>query len=530
MKSFFIPSLVYSLGLSILSTGVQASAHASSSSIQVSAHIPSVYAVLQQQGSVCPLICFENLKRVKEARSAGERRVDLESMRYSSKTKAYAEFLPQVRAYDRALDKVRFSDGPYAAYEANLRQNGIYDQYRYYKGNKHISNQFWNPLSNLRAESYAPYTFQIETPYFAGRRLPIKSTGTTMTFYDHETGKTEILLNSWDPGFNPEKSVELYQGGRYHVSDEILEKMNITRAEAKDYAFFVTVSHADSQDAFVSMANSKSDLYRTQDFYDQGTLKHMLFAMGVDGNNQDIDPNHELYPAYRELKEAMDEEPRNPWANIQKNDLFEYHLAVIFQENPNLKARAEQAIDYYNDAWKYYKRAPQYFDEQGVSLSEKMGSIPGEDQALAYIFSQELRFAMAASVGMEAVIETMDIREELGNTVTSLLKKIVSTKSIIKAAVDKKYEDENGKFSFLDVWQQLRGAFLENVGEQKDFVTFSSHGCVMSLDPELVNLQHHDHPEFAEELGFVHWEQLYDKGLRPFYKKAGTEDDIINFN
>ena len=52
----------------------------------------------------------------------------------------------------------------------------------------------------------------------------------------------------------------------------------------------------------------------------------------------------------------------------------------------------------------------------------------------------------------------------------------------------------------------------------------------MSLDPELVNLQHHDHPEFAEELGFVHWEQLYDKGLRPFYKKAGTEDDIINFN
>lgn len=60
-------------------------------------------------------------------------------------------------------------------------------------------------------------------------------------------------------------------------------------------------------------------------------------------------------------------------------------------------------------------------------------------------------------------------------------------------------------------------------------MAFSGHGCVISFDPELVEKQEHENKKIAKRLDFEIWDALYEKGIKPFYQKRGTEDDLIKF-
>jgi len=62
-----------------------------------------------------------------------------------------------------------------------------------------------------------------------------------------------------------------------------------------------------------------------------------------------------------------------------------------------------------------------------------------------------------------------------------------------------------------------------------DFVSFSSHGAVISFDEDLIAMQEHRSGPAAQKLGFEMWDSGYDKGLSPFYRKAGTEEDKVRF-
>lgn len=547
-----------------------------------SGKFPSKFAIPQQQGSTCFYIPFVNLKIIRENRQNNHGNINLGDFTYRTKIDSYSWFLPQIRTLDHAYDHLRRGDGDYATYERTLRFEGIKSSHRYSEDGKPIEGFDLWPTDTARRLNYTPYNIKVEeSPYNGMRWVPIlhnKDDG-QLYFYDY-TSKSAVQLemipldgsgkyNSQTDYFltkyvnhesafcyefftsigvskdkMPESLIEKIADTPqcYRFNDKILSKMGVTRHEISNHRLIpLSKPFLGSETAFY-IQKSPEALYNTEDFYEVGAYQHILFACGVDQNNDPIAPESFEWHAYQDFKTVMDEDLFNPWANIDKNDLFEYHLTNIFKNNSKLKHMAMESVDFYNNPWKFYQESFNFYDNPmspKIKFSYKQKFLPGEDQMLAYFFSSQLRSIWAASIGIDALCEIWELNEELGESAVtalrlfSFLPGVPSVSEIVQEASAQKYSDDQGKYSFLDVWDNIRDCFLKTVSSplgKIDFVTFSGHGCVISFDPDLVKIQFHEDRTVAKRLGFEMWETLYEKGLKPFYQKPGTQEDLVKFS
>jgi hypothetical protein len=337
-----------------------------------------------------------------------------------------------------------------------------------------------------------------------------------------------------------------FQDKTFHFEPWMLDRMGVTLQEMKSYGLNGMPQLAGLKYGFCMLASSDTDLNKEY-FYDVGSFQHMLFACGLKADNTSFGEDEDTLEAraFREYHQAMIANPLNPWAGISKEDLFEYHLAQIFKTNTELKKKAIESVGFYNDCWKFYKESFDLYDapqEPRVKLSQKQRFMPGEDQMLAYLFSGQLRFVWAASISMDALIDVEELKTNLGETEVKLLKAggilpgFPSAKDIVECSDKKQFGTtglfRRGGYSFLDVWTDVKGILKRDVMDvlhKKDFVNFSSHGSVISLDDELIKLQNHEFRPTAEKLGFEMLDSTYEKGLKPFYQKAGSAEDVIEF-
>ena len=145
---------------------------------------------------------------------------------------------------------------------------------------------------------------------------------------------------------------------------------------------------------------------------------------------------------------------------------------------------------------------------------------------LAYYLSYQLRLLWASSIGEKALLAVAEItKEAVPDLPTEGLK---PEQKLLAEAKAKKYVKSDGKpYSFLDTWELVKNTFIKTVCDslnQVDFVTFSSHGAVISFDHELIKQQIHEDKDVALQLGFEMWDSLYDQSLNPFYRKEGTKE------
>lgn len=513
----------------------------SSTSSEVSTKIPNVFAVLQQQGPVCPYLPFYNLNIVKDLRQKGEGDIDFSQAEFFSKLKGYAKFLPHIRVLDDAYDNLRGANGPYKRYEDDIRNNGIKNTERF-KGGKLITEVDWKPTDKARRDNYTPYNIATDQGLnYCDRLLPIFHKNGKVYFYNHETNQAQEMTTNISAGgkplwlytYNNEKQDDFSSSPKLYMITSEMERLmggalDQNRISVGKNRFGATTVY------FYSC--SKTPLYRTDIFYDIGTYQHMLFAMGLDRNNNKFTSTSPEWAAYQEFKAEMDKNPLNPWYKINAEDLFEYQLAELFKADASLKTRAIKSVEYYNSPWKYYQESMGYTDKGGNKFSTKTKYIPGDDQMLAYYFTSQLRFLWAATEGMDAIIEIEELQEELGEKFTAGLKMmswfpgVPSPANIIKTAVNKQYSDSDGKFSFVDAWVQIKKGLQQKLGNKLDFVTFTGHGCIISIDDDLVETQPHEFKDVARILGIEMWEQHYDKGFTGLhYQKKGNAADVIKF-
>ncbi len=498
---------------------------------------PHRYLVHQQQGPTCPFIPFMNLKLVQSMRASTSADMRLEIAPSFTKRQSYAIVLPHILAYDRAMDSLRTKEnGAYATYEAKLREEGIHNDARYSNNGTFVDSVAWNPLNNMRREAYTPYNIKHVEEDCSFRWLPIihNASDNSIAFFNHETGAEEKLETPKANSSHGDKDLFIIQEGNSgpqvdsilcHFSDAQIQKMGFTPAEFSNLSIRIGQSIAGSKTGYY-VTNSSYDDYTQQVFYDVGTYQHMLFAMGVDKENNEIVADTPYHGAYVEFRVSMDAAPLNPWYRINKNNLFEYHLAEIFKATPTLKERAIEVLSNgLNTPWKYYQETLEYFDslvEPRIALKDKQKYLPGENQMLAYFFSQTLRQVWAATIGNDAVLATTEADQELSTTAQWIAKTFLGASSIIKKVHKKKCGPRGAKYSFLDVWAETADLFktrcTEELGEQRDFVSFTSHGYVISFDPMLIGQQKHQDSKTAHILGFELWDQLYDKAIRPFYR------------
>lgn len=531
-------------GLNAHGGGASADWSGATSTSSTSTKTPNVFAVLQQQGPVCPYLPFYNLNMVKQMRGA-DGKVDFGSTEFYSKLKGYAKFLPHIRVLDDAYDNLRKANGPYKAYEDDIRANGIKNTGRVNKKGKSISSMDWKQTSKARRDNYTPYNINTNNGLgYCDRLLPIFHKGDKVYFYNHETNQTTEMkvVEAADSG----KKVWLYT---YKNSDPKDGAVDLKLYGLTDQMERLMGGSLDNQRIHVAKnrfgattaylyACSDNKLYQTDMFYDIGTYQHMLFAMGLDRNNNKFTNASPEWAAYQEFKTEMDKNPLNPWYQISASDLIEYQIAELFKANPELKQRAMQSVEFYNQPWWYYQDGLKNVYSGGQPLSQKMKYMPSEDQMLAYYFTAQLRFLWAATEGMDAIIEIEELRTELGNTVTNAMKMasflpgVPSPKDIIKAALKENYKDTKGSFSFMETWVEIKDALQKKLGKKKlDFVTFTGHGCIISIDDDLVETQPHEFKDVARMLGVEMWEQHYDKGFTGLhYQKAGTDKDVVDFS
>lgn len=454
------------------------------SPVPSTAKCPSLFAVYQQQGPVCPYLPFENLKKVQFMRQRENGHIIFQPEDYITKIQSYAWFLPRIRTLDKAYDELRKGDGPYAEYEKMLRATGIKDNQSYDAKGSPIEKIDWFPTDQARRINYTPYNFKIENTSYEGMRwLPIlhHSKDNQLYFYNYENKAVTLLkadgLYNYDTDHilsqnieKPTASGELSPMKTYwcHFTDEMLSIMNIDRQQFNDFKIIPTPSLLGFQTAYF-VQQSAIDLYNQEHTYLVGTYQHLLFACGVNRLNQPFTEKDVEWNAYTEFHAKMNENPLNPWSNIEKEDLFEYHLTEIFKKNPDLKEMASNSVNFYNDPWKFYKESFDFYDSPTsprTKFSEKQQNLPGEDQMLAYYFASQLRFTWGASIGTEALVAIGDLEDDLGENAVGVLKGlrwvpgVPGVDKVLEEAESQKYKTLKGKkYSFLDTWDGVKDTF-----------------------------------------------------------------------
>lgn len=510
---------------------------------------PSVFAVYQQQGPTCPYIPFCNLEKIRKIREREKCHIIFQESDYVSKIDSYALFLPIIRVLDCAYDSLRTANGPYANYETSLRSEGIKSNHQYNEKGKSVDKIDFFPTDQARRKSATPYNIKVET-FGVTRWVPLFHTDEDQIyFYNYTTKKAEklqhIIMESEAYNSLTDHCLYLYREKEnkfdykcYRFEEKTLDIMGISREEMKNYRIVPSKQFLGSKTGYF-LYQSVEDIYSKETFYNVGTYQHILFACGINRENELFTEQSKEWDAYQDLHKELQKNDLNPWHNINKDDIFEYHLAHIFKNNNKLKEMVIQTINFYNNYWNFYKESFDFYDSPQLpktKFSDKQKYLPGEDQMLAYFFSKELRFIWASTISLEALIATEELINEIGENTVKALKTfswfpgVPSTEKILKAA-QKKIGNFNN--SFLDVWEEIKGALMIDVvnkSKKFDFVTFSGHGSVISFDTDLIKLQSHENRGIAEKLGFEMWESLYKKGIKPFYQKKGTKENVIQFN
>lgn len=497
---------------------------------------PSVFGVDQQQGPTCPWIPFKNLQKIQHIRERENGEVVFNADDYHTKIQSYASFLPSMVVLDQGYETLRAQQGPYAEYEANLRQRGIQEHERYTVKGKPIEKMDRWPTDTARRVNYTPYHYKHEDHPTAHRRwMPLlaQAGDDHLYFYDYRDQSITPLGLSLASDFNQNTDKYLWRnnnGQFYRFTPTMLAAMGLEGMDFQSKQIANGGPFLGSSESFFLLP-SQNDLYNRQYTYLVGTYHHMLFGFGLNRNNESFNPDDAEYDAYMNFREVMDSDARNPWYQMNREDFLEYHLTTLFKNNAELKDMAQHAVNFYNNPWSYYLESKNFRDKNGESFANKADILPSDDQMLAYFFSSQVRFLWAASIGMDALIAVEELDEELTPMMVKFLKRfgklpgIPSPSKIIKKALKRQYPLENGqRYSFMDTYEIIKQHLPQ---DKKDFITFSGHGTVISFDENLVNAQQAERHDILERLGFVFFESLYEKGIHPFYQQEGNEKDLI---
>lgn len=311
---------------------------------------------------------------------------------------------------DNGYETLRAQQGPYAEYEANLRQRGIKENERYTVKGKPIEKiDFW-PTDTARRVNYTPYHYKNEDHLTAhGRWMPLLAQNGDhhLYFYDARDKSVTPLQPPPENDFNQNTDKYVWRDGNngqsYRFTTTMLAAMGMEGSDFQNKMIANGGPFLGSSESFFLLP-SQNDLYNSEYTYLVGTYHHMLFGFGLNRNNESFTQDDAEYNAYMNFREVMDSDDRNPWYHMNREDFLEYHLTNLFKNNGELKEMAQHAVNFYNNPWTYYLESKDFRDKNGGSFADKADILPGDDQMLAYFFSSQVRFLWAASIGMDALI------------------------------------------------------------------------------------------------------------------------------
>lgn len=254
--------------------------------------------------------------------------------------------------------------------------------------------------------------------------------------------------------------------------------------------------------------------------YSTGLYKLILLRLGLNSKNievteknkEDSEENKALFPVISAMKREFNTGGiENPWSDfyMSKDVFLEYHLAEIFKKNAKLFEEAKKTCDFFFQTWEIYERmttkeingvsgdASRSYDTQEIKKY-----LPGPEQMMAMIVMRNVIGLWWGAMNSNAFYNALGINKVGGNFKTD-------------------FADKSG--DFITFWKKIIDELKKL--SRKHFVSFTSHGWVVSFDGNLINLQNStsgfQDKKLLESLGIAGIESWHSKELSTFYKREG---------
>lgn len=535
---------------------------------------PASYCFAQQINSSCHVMPFINLAILHTIRAKSTQALEKEgvdaipfiNLQNDAKWHSKRSWLPQTflwtKTWDQAISQAM--ETPFGDYQRHVLQNGVLQGHVYDAQGTHLLNT-WNPAEYYARLILTPFNFtdanMLSGPYrdehafSALKTLPLfYNKGKGICYDPAKQDYVQMLESNQKDGWDVALYVPPQEAGWVETAQSYYNRLTGSEEnEDKPKGEYRYYKLTDAQKQFLNLPpktylngfqNSVlgyevgyKHLYlpeqsKTNAFYMSSLLQLMLLCMGVDRNNQDITPAHPLYDQHKALQQCMQASQTNPWAlqSFNKENLFEYHLAKLIQKNPALKEKMKQTVNiFFASTWQYYQDLDNMFDSPDPntrnSLKDKKNFLLGEDLYLAYAFMANARWLWGASTSREAFNAILELDPLLAQMMRLPL--VPGPNQLIRNAQAK---NEQGD-SFLDVWEEIRKAVMEDESIPKELASFSGHGVVMSFYPDLLEQQMKNgavYPQVMDRLGFSVIDSYYGEQLSPIYRDAkGKESTAI---
>ena len=245
-----------------------------------------------------------------------------------------------------------------------------------------------------------------------------------------------------------------------------------------------------------------------------GLAKLIFLTLGIDNNNNQITEESSLYDVCKDIKNIVQlYKEHNPWSDefFDKEKFLQYKLAEMFKKDPELFAQAKVVVDISPfKQWNIYETFIEKIKKQEIYKANKTpyeyekvkDYLLGDEQALAYFFTQNIRFLWYGTLNEKAFYEyTVPVFSILENSfVPEFFSKNIaySFTSYVENAF-KKQEYSGSLISFIEVWNIIVEEFKKF--NRKHWVSFDAHGWVVSFDDELIEMQKRAIEKFSEPEG-----------------------------
>lgn len=493
---------------------------------------PPVYALEIQKGYTCHLNMHSNHARILQICEREGGRLEFRPEDYRSIFASLAHTFEGQVAWQLAMTKLYNANGPFRNHLEQLSQDGITNSKIFNADGTAYASATYNPIEKLRRNFLTPFHFiDLKSVNQEGvwQVLPLVYKNGQHYFYNKETGGCDLLDATEGKCifvFSERDGKIDSDATRLYLSQQQLNQLGLAEYSS------IQMNHKPrfGSDA-VYYAQYLPQAANDRQFYMTGMYQLSLFAHGIDRDNNQITPGHPLYDAYQEFTQVMAENPENPWRNLDKDNLLEYRLAHLFENNEGLKKQVLQVIDAFKPGWTYYQALMGLKDAHGKPLCVDL--LPNDNQLLAFYFSMQVRDLWTACVSQEALNAVHTVRgvmkKYLGPRLTSWVEYLQSSFSFMPFS-SKYYIQkgiEGGNDSFLSTWERV----LTQLKETGDFphylISFCGHGAVHTFDPEVIKSFAFENQEVASRLGFGVFDSEWPDHLKPPFMKLGTEKDKL---
>lgn len=461
------------------------------------------YLFLQQFNDMCLAAPMINLKLLEDLLHKYPDITKIPDDAWLTRRQWFGEEFKYLHAWHKAFDKANTSDAPHfnKYMQEGVRNGPVAPHYYDQQGNLLLKNMM-EPGSGIDAGmafTWVSSYFFIDANFISllnvgGSNGIVPRVGLFVPFVKEKETENYLLYNA---------STRIFETLKHAGENFLYMSGFFDRKQRYDMLSLGKNNLGFDEIAYATNPLGRGFRFKSKCYvpYTFGLAKLMFLTLGIDENNQPLTASSDQFGVSQELQLLVREDVEfNPWSPrfFDKENFIQYKLAEMFINDPALFAQAQEVVDILPfKLWENYKvflesikkRTLYRFNRRAYDYNQVKQYFLGDEQALAYFFTQQVRQLWYGTLNEEIfnnyVNQAWSVLEKYGISNDAVQHDRLFTGLVTCALLKKTIGSE--ELSFLDVWRRIVEKFKQC--DRKHWVSFDGHGWVISFDKQLIALQ-----------------------------------------